>query len=858
MRRGKQLLSIVMGMTLMVNAIPFFSCEKKVEAAQTVTEGVYIIESAYNGKAITQTDMSNYYANCVVWNQNSLSDFARFEVKKSGEYYTITNVVSNKTMKICGHNNADTVDFNGNDGQDIYKWKLVPITGGTYDGCYHIVSAVKNDDGNEEYAEIISDDDKRDKDGAQVRLWTKAQIGEEPRQIWRLVPTSVQYKGFTEQMRDETLTAFRNQFRVYNENTGKYGLKTDDQFWGEAEMMEALLDGYETTGRAIYKDMFVELTEDFLQYTGHVMPPQFGYSTTDDWAWKDWNDDIAWGVIALARGYQLVGTQKYLDIAKYNFDMMYARAHTRSDGMMVWKMNHPNDDTTSCINGPTIIAACYLAQATGDDSYYTKARDLYSAWRNCTLYEREGDEKGHVWDTMWEYWCSTYNQGTFIGSALMLYDRYGDAQYYQDAVDAANHTMKELCYNKVLIKEDNITNDNSKFRGILMRYLRKLVLDYNNTDYISFFEKNAMVAYMNKNSSNIMWNTWNKKTADEVTWYSHASYGAISLMANMPTYRDSLVRNAYEKIEAEDMDYTCKLIAENSSNTSGGASLGGVKKGSFTGYYNVNFGDTGCKEVKLRYSRKTESEGAKGTVQFRLGSATGRVFATAYIDNTGDWSNWTEVSTQAENVTGMQKVFVTFSADTEHVCNLDYFEFVEEEAKKPEVVGFQISTANEGVRVVAAVEPKIGGKNVSGFGLIYGLDTYGEYANLVSDSDMVIDNNSDDVFVFESTPKGISSSVLGESDTATYYIQTMKFSTHSAKEMSAIYKVRPYAILEDGEVVYGDSIDSYSAFGIAKYLYNNTLMNTESAHDYLYNNILTIVDSTFKKKEYGWGPIALD
>ena len=44
----------------------------------------------------------------------------------------------------------------------------------TYSGCYYIVSAVKNDSGEEEYAEIISDDDKKDKDGAQVRLWTKA------------------------------------------------------------------------------------------------------------------------------------------------------------------------------------------------------------------------------------------------------------------------------------------------------------------------------------------------------------------------------------------------------------------------------------------------------------------------------------------------------------------------------------------------------------------------------------------------------------------------------------------------------------------------------------------------------------
>ena len=856
MRRGKRLLSVALGVTLLLNVIPYFSCAKNVEAADSVAEGTYIIESAYNGKAITQTDMSNYYANCVVWNQDSLSDFARFEIKKSGDYYTITNIVSNKTMKICGHNNADTCDFNGNDGQNIYKWRLEPITEGTYAGCYHIISAVKNDNGEDEYAEIISDDDKRDKDGAQVRLWTRA--GYEPRQIWRLKPTSATYTGFTESMRDETLAAFRDKYRVYNNNTGKYGLSTDDQFWGEAEMMEAFLDGYETTGRAIYKDMFVELTEDFLQYTGYVMPPQFGYTTTDDWAWKDWNDDIAWGCIALARGYLLIGTQKYLTIAKNNFDMMYARAHTRSDGMMVWKMNHPNDDTTSCINGPTIIAACYLAQATGDDSYYTKARDLYNSWRNSTLYEREGDEKGHVWDTMWEYWCSTYNQGTFIGSALMLYDRYGDAQYYQDAVDAANHTMKELCYNKVLIKEDNITNDNSKFRGILMRYLRKLVLDYNNTNYLDFFTKNAMIAYMNRNSSNIIWNTWNKKTEEDVTWYSHASYGAISLMANMPTYSDSLVRNAYNRIEAEDMDYTCKLIAENSSNTSGSASLGGVKSGCYTGYYNVDFGSVGCDSVTFRYSRKTESENAKGTVQFRLGSATGQVFATAYIDNTGDWSNWNEVTVDASNVTGMQKIFVTFSAGTEHVCNLDYFVFNEEQTAKPQILGFQISNNVGGIRVVAEAEPRIAGKNVTGFGLVYGLNAYGDKSNLVSDSQMVLSGNNPYVFSYESTANGISAVSLGETGTATTFVQTMKFKTNSALEMNAEYKVRAYARLEGGEVVYSDEVVDYSAYRVANYLYQNRMMSSKNGHNYLYSNILSVVSGNYEPIDYDWSSVIVN
>lgn len=117
---------------------------------------------------------------------------------------------------------------------------------------------------------------------------------------------------------------------------------------------------------------------------------------------------------------------------------------------------------------------------------------------------------------------------------------------------------------------------------------------------------------MNKNSKNLQWCVWNKKTSEDVTWECYTAYNAISLMANMPTYSDRLERDAYSLIEAEDMDYTKGLISENSDNTSGGRSLGGINSGDYTAYYNVDFGKTGCSKVKLRYSRKTEDAEKKG------------------------------------------------------------------------------------------------------------------------------------------------------------------------------------------------------------------------------------------------------
>ena len=213
MNKFKKFISLLLVATMIVTFCPDVSIGQSVEvkaATSGITNGAtYTIVSAYNGKAITQTDLSTFYANCVVWNTEAMSNLARWTLKETGDYYNITNAVSGKSIKITGKNNGDNMDLNGNDNSDNYRWKLVPITSGTYAGCYYIVSAVKNDSGEEEYAEIISDDDKKNTDGAQVRLWTKSKsVDYEPRQIWRIQKSDVEDATFTEAMADKALEAF--------------------------------------------------------------------------------------------------------------------------------------------------------------------------------------------------------------------------------------------------------------------------------------------------------------------------------------------------------------------------------------------------------------------------------------------------------------------------------------------------------------------------------------------------------------------------------------------------------------------------------------------------------------------------
>ena len=81
-------------------------------------------------------------------------------------------------------------------------------------------------------------------------------------------------------------------------------------------------------------------------------------------------------------------------------------------------------------------------------------------------------------------------------------------------------------------------------------------------------------------------------------------------------------------------------------------------------------------------------------------------------------------------------------------------------------------------------------------------------------------------------------------------MRTMKFSAFTEKEFNAEYKVRAYAVLEDGSYIYSTEISSYSIFNVAKITYDNVLMNTEMNHRYLYDNILKVTDTSYREVEY--------
>ena len=129
--------------------------------------------------------------------------------------------------------------------------------------------------------------------------------------------------------------------------------------------MEMVLDAYDRTSNSQQLVMFTNLFRGFLADHG------------TNWSRNRFNDDIMWTVIACTRAHLLTGNTEFLDVARTNFDLCYARAaSTNLGGGLWWKVGVQSKN--ACVNGPGAIAAFLLSKATGDDAPTSRWRRTYS------------------------------------------------------------------------------------------------------------------------------------------------------------------------------------------------------------------------------------------------------------------------------------------------------------------------------------------------------------------------------------------------------------------------------------------------------------------------------------------------
>jgi predicted alpha-1,6-mannanase (GH76 family) len=473
--------------------------------AQTggITSGaVYSLQSKAGNKMLDVANSSvDNGATVDVWTDTK-SNAERWIVKLvQKNTYTLTNVGSGKLLHAPAAP-ADSVSIDQNDDTNTDDVKWVIIKAGS--GAYILQSAA-----NPKFALNISGNT----DGAQVKLATSSKADA---QKWI----------FRKETMQEVAPTLATATKAFDNWYDAYKVEEHKGFWDQAEMMETVLDAYEVTKDPKYKDKFATLYTNFIK------------NHKEDWMYNDYNDDITWAVLFCVRGYLLTGNKTYLEKGKDQYDKMYKRAfNNKYGGGLIWYQGKTSKN--ACIEGPAAVAACYLAEATGDSTYYDKAVALYSWSKIYLLNMATGKVKDNVDINRRNGLLRTsnisftYNEGTFLGAATMLYKHTKEASYLEEAKKIAQFTRDSIYRGKVMNNEEN-GGDLPGFKGIFVRYARNYTQQTGNTDLVEWLDLNAKVAYNNRNSRGIIQTKWATRNIEEEPKLKQ-SFGpstAVSLLFN--------------------------------------------------------------------------------------------------------------------------------------------------------------------------------------------------------------------------------------------------------------------------------------------------------------------------------------
>lgn len=245
------------------------------------------------------------------------------------------------------------------------------------------------------------------------------------------------------------------------------GMQDDFHYWHQAHVLDVLVDAYLRVTDADEKAHYITMMDNW--YTG--VKAQNNRADFENW----YIDDMEWIGLATLRAYQATGDTKFLDVAKHMWERVeLAWDETYFGGGLFW-----TEDRTSknaCSNGPGALLALNLYKETQIENYKEWGIKVYG-WLRSYLYDTT---TGAVYDNIKisgsiDKVSLSYNQGTFMGSALALYEITGKEQYLVDAKKACGYTLGNLSDNSNNLLRDEGSFENALFRGVFIRNLHDMI-----------------------------------------------------------------------------------------------------------------------------------------------------------------------------------------------------------------------------------------------------------------------------------------------------------------------------------------------------------------------------------------------
>ena len=265
--------------------------------------------------------------------------------------------------------------------------------------------------------------------------------------------------------------------------------KVDFHYWPQAHALDVIIDAYLRSNNSFYKSYFDKWFDGVKIKNGNTFK-------------NDYFDDMEWNALAILRAYKATGETKYKDAALQIWGFIKEGWNSNAGGGIMW-VKYDEYGKNACSNGPACILAARLYQEFGNEEDKEWALKIYNWEKNTLFNSNTGAVYDNINGTTGEInknWVFTYNQGTFIGSAVEIYKILGEKSYLNDAVLAADYTLSTLVDNSILKSEG--TGDGGLFKGIFIRYFTDLIqqnrLDTSSKKkYIQFMKYNAETLWTN-------------------------------------------------------------------------------------------------------------------------------------------------------------------------------------------------------------------------------------------------------------------------------------------------------------------------------------------------------------------------
>ncbi len=288
---------------------------------------------------------------------------------------------------------------------------------------------------------------------------------------------------------DSSSNALIDLYWNYQHNYFNYGNmgNTEFQYWPQAHALDVLIDAYLRTGDSYYVQYMYNWFEGVHYQNGETFQNMF-------------YDDMQWNALAMLRAYHATGDEKFLQASIKVWGYILTGWTDLLDGGIMWAEFTPHSKN-ACSNAPASILAARLYEATGEEEYLDWAIKIYE-WQKNHLIDHAN---GAVWDSIAmennsvvinKDWIFTYNQGTYVGAAVELYEITGHSVYLNDAVKSADYTLHSLTQPNSQLLVDEGGGDGGLFKGIFIRYFTQLILledlpANTRTRYLRFLEHNA-------------------------------------------------------------------------------------------------------------------------------------------------------------------------------------------------------------------------------------------------------------------------------------------------------------------------------------------------------------------------------